>query len=1171
MRRARVIRLAMAAALIGICPGWTAEPRTESEWIAASVVRDIAGLAAAAARKQTNTPGDVAVRLVANGDVLAVEVDGKPAAAISHVWDASGYAAFAATAFRDTRPGTGKYESKDLLDELQDLDPAAIARANAAVSSGLAANLKDPRAHEDAALLHGALVLREYAGRFRDPRHSLSRMTAHLAIARALRGGKGRSPAGQLAHGILLQTAGRGREALAQLEAAKLPAAAGPWVRALRTRLRRDWRQPGDDAQTLMETLSTAAAALRCSDGQATPGVLEEARAPATASRCDWHRILLEDPPSRPFVLLHLEKALQRESAELQAVWRVYKRGALKPAHMIAALNALPGPCVRRIGGAGPELDVIDWGTWAAFMQRHLCHIFSFVLSRNVLDRRFSNLRLYPFVVLQHHRTSRGVRRVFLQQAIAVAAAAPGQVNALNWIHLHNLLQQALQPRFDPLAIQPLSPYGAAAWQDLPLLGVPPKVQDLAAAARPPERWFVGAVPAGTAHDAPVRARLAAADIEAWLALDPCEPNLIRRSLLSAAAPTRTLAELDQAYRPATVCNLHVMRDLLEHRHLSAADRAVLIGRLAAIDPVAHVRHGELLLAAGKEKEAAIAFGKAALTRQGAQNLGPYAAWLQTYYVRIGKPNLVPALIKQVHGAKSLSGAAATALLFEEMKKPVQAEKIYRNLHKVRREYCELLNFYVRRGRLQGEHDNDKIVWAILNQILRDPRMPEAERKTARAVADAIIFPGGRRKLNPKRGRRPSRGVLVAAVGDRARHFGVIPGAVVMSVNGIEVLDLYQYTFLRIRHVGTLVPMLIWQDGKARTMRINLTHWDAGAKLTSWRAKMEDPAAVAAKRIKAVRAGGGPVKQLDLTALGLTAIPADVLALQSLERLDLSDNRLTAIPGAIAGLSNLRELTLSRNQIRQLPPELGKLHSLQKLDLDYNELPAVPAAIGGLAHLESLNLKGNRLRTLPADFGKLQQLKFLNLHDNRIEDLPPEFTALRELRLLTLAKNGLQTVPGAVWKLPNLERLALSINGLTTLPDAVGGLTRLRDLDLRANRLQTVPAALGQAAALQRLRLGQNRLEQVPPTVMQLRELHELDLSGNFLQDLPDDFVKLGKLRVLAIDNNHFRRLPEAPLTALSAHHLKVVYYGRNPVDGSAVMRLAGKMKKTRLRNESYD
>jgi hypothetical protein len=142
-----------------------------------------------------------------------------------------------------------------MLAALTSLRVETLVEQDRRVSAALTRDIRSPAAHEDAALLIGALVLREAAGRFDDVRAELSQMTAQLAIARALRGDKvDRVPGrvtGALAEMVLLVSLGRQRDAVDRLD--RLNAAIGTagapavraWTHALRLRATGDWRTQG--------------------------------------------------------------------------------------------------------------------------------------------------------------------------------------------------------------------------------------------------------------------------------------------------------------------------------------------------------------------------------------------------------------------------------------------------------------------------------------------------------------------------------------------------------------------------------------------------------------------------------------------------------------------------------------------------------------------------------------------------------------------------------------------------------------------------------------------------------------------------------------------------------------------------------------------------------------
>ncbi|MEM7537630.1 MAG: leucine-rich repeat domain-containing protein [Chloroflexota bacterium] len=88
-----------------------------------------------------------------------------------------------------------------------------------------------------------------------------------------------------------------------------------------------------------------------------------------------------------------------------------------------------------------------------------------------------------------------------------------------------------------------------------------------------------------------------------------------------------------------------------------------------------------------------------------------------------------------------------------------------------------------------------------------------------------------------------------------------------------------------------------------------------------------------AERIEEAQRTGATI--LDLSELGLTALPDAIGRLSSLQGLYLDDNQLSELPDAIGQLSSLQSLDLNDNQLNELPDTIGQLSSLQSLYLRY--------------------------------------------------------------------------------------------------------------------------------------------------------------------------------------------------------------------------------------------
>ncbi|MBE9160543.1 leucine-rich repeat domain-containing protein [Nodosilinea sp. LEGE 06152] len=285
-----------------------------------------------------------------------------------------------------------------------------------------------------------------------------------------------------------------------------------------------------------------------------------------------------------------------------------------------------------------------------------------------------------------------------------------------------------------------------------------------------------------------------------------------------------------------------------------------------------------------------------------------------------------------------------------------------------------------------------------------------------------------------------------------------------------------------------------------------------------------DPLAEAERRIQAALESGAT--ELDLSGLGMTAIPESLGNLINLIALDLSQNQLTAIPDNLGQLTKLAELDLSQNQLAAIPASFGKLTNLTILDLTDNQLTKTPKELGELVKLEGLILQRNQLKLISPETGKLVNLKQLILSQNKLKTIPKELGGLIELRRLSIFDNELKSIPKELGKLSNLATLFLPFNELTDLPIELGRLTHLKELNISHNRLELLPKVVEKLTSLENLDLRTNRLTILPQELGNLKELIRLDLGRNQLQELPANLEKLINLKELCLGQNKLTEIP---------------------------------------------
>ncbi len=190
-------------------------------------------------------------------------------------------------------------------------------------------------------------------------------------------------------------------------------------------------------------------------------------------------------------------------------------------------------------------------------------------------------------------------------------------------------------------------------------------------------------------------------------------------------------------------------------------------------------------------------------------------------------------------------------------------------------------------------------------------------------------------------------------------------------------------------------------------------------------------------------------------------------------------------------------LDLSGLGLRALPPEIGQLTALTELELNRNQFTAVPPEIAQLAALTTLFLDGNQLTALPPEIGQLTALTLLSLTTNQLTAVPPEIGRLTALTEFYLDDNQFTAVPSEVGQLTALTRLWLSDNQFTELPPEIGWLTALAELSLFGNQLTALPPEIGRLTALAHLWLQDNQLHALPASLRELPKLEHLFLHGN--------------------------------------------------------------------------
>jgi hypothetical protein len=819
--------------------------RTEEEWVVSDIASAVIGLAdyartgAAAARHLTvrvtvqtpdanATPGNTAnsapgappvgysvTRESGTYTVKAgTDLDGLIAIR-GHLWAPDNYIGLAESALGSlataTAPDAEPETPTTVVLELTDPRVEHLIAANRNISDRLSRRVTSAAAHEEAALLVGTLALRESAGLLADSRSELSRLTAHLAFARALRHGAPPSLAGTIAEAILLTLVNRQADALDRvrtIEAVAGTPGAASWARALRLRITGDWREPLPTNASAIERLSHARA-LRAQLN--TVRTLDYVEHQDLDVRADWQRLMVMGNFSVEVGHLFADAGLRREFDEMTRVWPAYHQETTATptrADLIAGLNDVPAasPIVPRAGKAG--IEVVDWGRWAAFLQRHLCgylsaefaHLGNLGLDdeqRALTARRtpeFGQLRLFPIVRRRLAMTQTDYEGA-VQATLALAAVHPEMIPPAAW---------------ETFVKQP---------QGLKSVPFPALYS-----------WFQPGVPTGTAMELHIRTNTGlwredatAAQYTQWVTLAPYDGWAIWIKLWRDTGGKPRLEDGLRAYGPS-----------LDYR-AGALDR---IYKYTAGDPVAFVpvarkicdldadgcdTLGWLLVNVDDSEGAERVFARYAAEARDRVGVSNHMYWLVDYYHDTGRAARARQIARMAAATGSHRGLETLAHLMERTGAVKEAEEIYRHIAERYTSGQDTLGaFCIRLGRRTGDKDDMEQGTRLLAKTL--PRGLESWWP-----ADAA---------HP-----PTDGARVTFTSPRARRLGLRQDDVIVAIDGLRVRDAWARPVITSLRLEPDMKVVVWREGRFEELALEVPQRWFGATFETYKPPEQTAAA----------------------------------------------------------------------------------------------------------------------------------------------------------------------------------------------------------------------------------------------------------------------------------------------------------------------------------------
>jgi hypothetical protein len=772
-----------------------AQPRrtaaTEQQWIVGDVVAAIAGIAG-----MDHPTIDVAspsetrfvVTVADASDPVALDV-------VEHLWTADTFEPIARRLLSPTS-STSSIEPVDLnaRSALTDLTVNTLLGENDRISAVLQQDGRSAAAHESAALLDGAFALRESASVFNDLRPALSRMAAHLAVAKVLRGSAAESRDGAYARAVMTTLAGLQRKALlqiAELERGAPTDVERAWGRALRLRNTGDWRAVDRSTATTRLEQWEYARALRSRHGLAA--FLDYLEGGEPDDSLAWHRIVFDDLMKGFSVEAghrFADDGVNRELAEAASVWGRYHGGNAQtsmPA-LIAALNDRPASSpIARVDGR-VVVQVLDWGTWAAFHQRHLCATLASETSHlhnlgdddriaeneRSMEAAFGRLALFP-IVARWGAPNAEIYQHAMERARPLVETAPELVTHASMNVL--LYKPAFTVTIKPFPLQ--------------------------------VAWFTPTVPAGTALDLfnrslrpgcprpPTRAQA-----RFWAVEQPYDHWTVwAEAFLAMDRGSPSYAVVRKAFGSLVEYDIDAL-EKFRYLDMSTSDRLDMGERLCRLSPDHCGTLASWALVNDRERDALSAYERWIGGARDRVNVSNHVTWISRYYLDHGQRARAEAIAKEAADTGSYAGMETYAELLDRIGRGDEAEPLYRQIAvRYSNDTVPLGGFLMRRA----FRTHDAALEARAGELLR----PD--------------FPDGLQRVEPHAlPVRPSDGVMLTDFGPRAARLGLHANDVIVAVDDWRVRTPDQYTMASRLKFDEQMTLTVWRDGRFRQLRLQV-------------------------------------------------------------------------------------------------------------------------------------------------------------------------------------------------------------------------------------------------------------------------------------------------------------------------------------------------------------
>lgn len=791
--------------------------KTEQGWIIESVIRDGVQMAALAAKAadplspqrtvevkaaplnqgETRPSYSVAVHLGPEKQTIEAKVVPEKT-----VWSAATYAEVFGKilkAFQLSPPGESPPLAEDSLVALATPVSTILQAENRRVSRLLSENPLNAEAQDQAALICAVLGLREQGRQWWDPRQACNRATAHLAMALALDPGK-ISDSGKVAAlilGLLMDRKTDCAGRIAELEKAGAQnSRLKPWITAAKLRNSRDWRILQQAANpTMLELLEGFRAKAETVNVQSALTSLGKID---TGSFADWNRLVLQCPFTVNMGHRYALPALENEIKDAASVYgreRIRKMG-----NLIQFMNAEPGGAVKKTGEGTWGFQVLDDGIWGQFFQRHL--FFAMGRTEYFLHDAWG----VPDYAKKYDQETRAQFKglSLFPMYEAWVAEKPGDVDEAGRAAVARLRTEHPEWVRDSL------------WRRMDqTLGLSQKDGYEGPSA---QEWFDPMVPTGTAFAAVNRLWfLGKRKVEnpdffrPYLEIAPSRLDLKAAYVRAKYGEDPSYEVLQQEFGEALDFDLELMKKAVKARSGDPVAYPAGLLKIAEFDPEEFNALGDYYKGAGEKAKAAEAYQRyydLAPDRVGVANR---MDWLVQYYEDTGKTNEATRIAEAGAEVYSSLGLETMGDLMERREKLHLAENYFFKIGERYEDKGPLMGFYLRQA---GKH-------------------PEYQ-KPLDGLLKELFLEGMKKVVLADFKEAPARGVRVNATSRETEKVGLLEGALIVAVNGVEVGTFEQYSILRSAGASPAFNLIVYQNGKYQEMEVSPPGRRFGVDMTTF-------------------------------------------------------------------------------------------------------------------------------------------------------------------------------------------------------------------------------------------------------------------------------------------------------------------------------------------------